>query len=341
MKQRILVLAILISGFGAVAADTSTNSPTPQAVAREVIAAFQTGQASQLKSNLTTDVVILEKGAGDFPKDPLIHSALAMCYLGQEKKEAAITNLKIAYTNSDKDVSIGFMYALALKMNQQPLKAYELDKEMVALHPDVPQLQISLATLDMTIQKYDEAIAILEPLLQKAPANLAAQDKSVLLFMLGTCYLYKGNHTKAIETLENAQSIMPNMAMDLTVLGEAYLKNGDLEKAGETLDQALAINPRIPPALYYKGVYYEKTGDPGRAQKNFQEAYTYGKQRLQDNGEDYYLMFLVCQRLSKTDEGKNYKTEAKKLLFSYEAPWKQKQLEAADSKDKQEKRRIP
>jgi tetratricopeptide (TPR) repeat protein len=185
-------------------------------------------------------------------------------------------------------------------------------------------LQIQLATIDMTIQKYDEAIAMLEALLQKAPADLAVQDKSVLLYLLGTCYLYKGNHAKAIETLESSLSVMPNMAMDLTALGEAYLKTGDLKKAGVTLDKALAINPQIPSALYYKGIYFEKMGNPEMAQKCFQDGYTHGKGYLQDNGEDYYLMFLISKKISKSEEGKNYKAEAERLLFSYEAPWKQK-----------------
>jgi len=324
MSRTIFVLIALVSYFEVFAADSQSNSPTPQELARQVITAYQSGQASQLRATLPADVPIFEKGAKDFPNDPLIHFALAICCMGQDQKEAAITNFDIAYKNSNKNASIGVLYALAFKVNKQPLKAYELDREIVALHPDVPQLQISLTTLDMTIQKYDEASAILQALQQKAPANLRPEDKSVLLLMQGTCYLYKGDQTRAIEALEQSQSIMPDMAVDLTVLGEAYLKNGDLNKASEALDRALAINPRIPSALYYRGICYEKTGNSNMAQKDFQDAYTNGKKRLQDNGEDYYLMFLISQKLAKNDDGKTYKAEAEKLLFTYEAPWKQK-----------------
>jgi tetratricopeptide (TPR) repeat protein len=215
------------------------------------------------------------------------------------------------------------LYALALKMNKQPLKAYELDQEMVTLHPEVIRLQINLAAMDMTIQKYDEAAAILEALQQKEPANLAEQDKGSLLYMLGTCYLYQGHQDQAIAALEKARSIMP-YPVYLSVLGEAYLKNGNLESAGAVLDKALAKNPRIPAVLYYRGICHEKTGNAEMAQKDFQDAYTYGKQRLDDNGSNYYLMFLACQKLSKDEEGKTYKAEAETLLFTYEAPWKQK-----------------
>jgi len=226
------VLIILTTWFGVFAAIASAGTPSPQELARPVITDFQGGRADQLRTNLEAYTPTLEKGARDFPKDPLIHFALATCYTSQEKKEACVEEMSIAYTNSNKDSGIGTMYAFAL--------------------------------------------------------------------------------------------IMPKMAMDLTVLGEAYLKNGDLDKAGKALDEALAINPKIPSALYYKAVYCEKTGNAALAAKDFQDAYTYEKQRLEDNGEDYYLMFLICQKLDRNDEAETYKAEAAKLLFTFDAPWRQK-----------------
>ncbi len=297
LKNIITVFLALTSYFGILAADTPKDQPTPQELARQIVSAFQTGRGTDIRPKLAADIPILEKSLKTFPDD----SAL-----------------------SQKDVSVGCLYALALKANKQPLKAYELSKEMVKLHPDAPQLQILLATIDVTIQKYQEAITILETLERKAPANLRAEDKSALRFMAGTCFLYRGNHTKAIDILESALASTPKMAPTLTVLGEAYLKTGDLEKASVALDKALAINRGYPKALYYKGIYFEKTGNPEMAKKSFQDGYDNGKRYLGDNGEDYYLMFLICEKIAKNEEGNNYKTEAWRLLFSYEAPWKQR-----------------
>jgi len=140
--------------------------------------------------------------------------------------------------------------------------------------------------------------------------------------MLGTCQLYKGNHTKAIKSLERSLSIDPRMTTDLMLLGEAYLKSGDLVKANTNLDQALARSPKITSALFYKGICAEKANDTATARKCFENAYTYQKLRLADNGEDYYLMFQICQKLSKDKEAESNKSEAAKLLFTYEAPWK-------------------
>ena len=318
----ILILVTMASCLGSFADDAASDQQTPQVLARKIATAFQTGHASQIKAEMPADTVILEKGAKDFPSDPLIHFALATCYFAQTNYPACLKSMEKAYTLSQKNPSIGVMYVLALKMNKEPLKAYDLARDMAALHPDVPQLQVQLATLDMTIQKYDEAIAILETLQENAPANLQAQDKSVLLMMLGTCYLYAGDQTKAVEALESALALVPKMVTTYAVLGEAYLKMNETEKAGAALDKILAVNPRSPPALYYKGIYYEKTGNPDMAKIFFADGYANGKRYLQDNGEDYYLMFLLSQKLGKDNEAADYKAEAEKLLYTYEAPWK-------------------
>jgi tetratricopeptide (TPR) repeat protein len=324
--NRPLIIAILVltSCFGSLAGETPTNQLTPQELARKIITDFQTGQRSQIKTNVATAASILKKATKDFQNDFTIYFALAICYMEQDNEPEGLKAIEKAYTLSKKDVGIGVLYALSLKISKQPLKAYALDKEMVAMRPEVPQLQINLAVLEMTIQKYGEAIAILEALQKKAPENLAAQDKSVMLLMLGTCYLYTGNHSKAIGALENALAHTPRMPTALAVLGEAYLKTGEMEKAGAALDKALAKNPKYPAALFYKGICYEKSGNSELAQNSYQDSYTNVKKYLGDNGEDYYLMYLICQKLQKNEEGNNNKIEAGRLLFTYEAPWKQK-----------------
>jgi len=317
-----VILVTTIFSFGAVA-DPAASPSTAQELARKVITEFQTGNAAELRSNGVTYIPVFKDGLKASPDDPLIYFALASCEMGQSnEQQTAQEHMEKAFILSHKDVHIGLMYALLLKMNKQPMKAYELNKEMVALHPEVPQLKIGLATMEMTIQKYDDAIAILDELQRIAPPNLAPDDKSVLLFMEGNCYLYKGDRAKAIQMLEQSVAISPRLAAVYSPLGEAYLKDGDLDNANKNLDKALAANPRFASALFYKGICAEKAGDNEQARKDFSDAYKYGKLRLADNGEDYYFMFLVSRMLDKSDEARNYKAEAEKLLFSYEAPWK-------------------
>lgn len=172
----ILALIIPTLSFRISAAEVSADSPTPQELAGHVITALRTGKINEVKSHLLADLEVLNKGAKDFPKDPLVHFALAICYMTQGNIAATIPNMKIAYDNSNKNIAIGTMYALALKMDKQPLKAYELDKEILKLHPGVPQLQMSMAAMDMTIQKYDEASSIIRDIQREARGKLAEAD---------------------------------------------------------------------------------------------------------------------------------------------------------------------
>lgn len=271
-----------------------------------------------------TDIPILEKAAKDGPDDPIVYYALAMCYIAQENKTAMLTNIEKAYALAPNDPGICIGYALALKMNKQVAKAFEIQRQLASAQPNSPGIQCGLATLEMTIQKYDDAIAVLETLLGKAPPNLAPADKSLLHAMLGACYHFKGQPSKSIPLLEESLTENPKLIIALAALGEAYLKSNNIEKAGPILDQALAVNSNYAKALYYKGCFLEKMGDAKAAHDAYQDTYTKGKAYLSDNGEDYYLMYLVCQKLSKADEAQKYKTEAADLLFTYEAPWSQK-----------------
>ncbi|EEF58636.1 TPR repeat-containing protein [Pedosphaera parvula Ellin514] len=319
MKQLVIVLLFL----GVVSHHGLATEPSPQDLARQLITAFNAGQKNQFTpAALATNELILQKAEKDYPDDPSIHSALGACYMAQENMPACVGSMEKAYVTSKHDPRTGMMYALALKMNKELSKAYSVDKEMVAEHPDIPQLQFSLATLEMTIQKYDEAVAILEPLWAKAPANLPEKDKGTINFMLGLCYLYNGQHAKAISSLENANSHFPNAGMIYNVLGEAYLKGGEPDKAKDFLEKALAINPKLPSALYYRGICLERSGDSEHANKCFQECYRFGKDWLRDNGEDYYLMAQVCSKISKQEEADDYRKQASQLLYTYQAPWK-------------------
>lgn len=324
MKHCIFILIVgFILCIRGLATEYQTVEPSPQELARQVIKAFQSAHASEIKLKLASDTLILEKGAKTYPDSSVIHFALAICYISQGDKIAALKTIEKAYTLSNQDPGVGIMYSFALKINKQPLKAYLLNKEMVKLHPETPQLHLLLATIEITIQKYDEATKILEALLRKAPADVTAQDRSTLLYSAGICYLFAGKHEKAIETLENALASTPKMGSAFALMGEAHLKLGHLENASAYLDKALAINPAYPKALYYKGLCFEKTGHPEKARMIFEEAFTSGKNYLGDNGEDYYLMYLVSQKVSKQEEGDNYRKQAAQLMFLNEAPWKQ------------------
>ena len=327
MKQIVLALIFSSACLGSVAADAPASQQSPQKVAAQVIASFNAHRPAQIKSKAAADRAILEKGAKDFPNDAHIFLALAYCSITQNDKVGYLKNLEKAHALAPKDAPIELSYVVALKMNKQPLKALGLLKELAGEYPNIAPVQYQLAQMDIIVQKYDDAIAIMEPILQKSPPILSDQDQSFYLYFLGKCYLYKGERDKAIDSLKHAVALTPLLDVAFCVLGEAYLKNDDPGEAGPALDQALALNPRSPAALYYKGIVLEKSGKADLAHASYQSAYANLKSQLDangENGEDYYLMFLICQKLSRSDEAAKNKAEAATLLYTFEAPWKQK-----------------
>jgi tetratricopeptide (TPR) repeat protein len=215
------------------------------------------------------------------------------------------------------------MYGLALKMNKQPLQACDLGRDMVKAHPDSPPLRMYAATVDVSVQKYDEALTSLQWLSDHMPANLPGKDKEPILLLMGICFHYKGDHMNAIQKLESAVASLPNAVVPLNALGEAYLKSGKIENAINCFDSALKINPKFPPSLFYKGVCLERKGDVAVAETFFRDSLAQSKERLKissDNGEDYYLVGLACDKLGMSDDAKAFKDKARALNFTFEAP---------------------
>jgi tetratricopeptide (TPR) repeat protein len=295
---------------------------TPPELAQQIIQEIQNGQAARFTpATVATNLTILRNALAVYPRDPAIPFALANCYLVQSNAPAGLQCLAQAYALAPKDLFYGLTYVVALKNNRQLLQADNVAKQLAVAHPEAPQLQIMIATLDQTIQKYDDAIKVLLPLMTKMPANSSPQDKGALLFLLGNCYLHLGKTAEAVKALEGANLIYPHAATILCGVAEATLKNGEVARARDYLDQALAINPRIPAALFYKGILLERAGAPDKARQYFQACYTVSKQSLPDNGEDYFRMSEVCAKLNKLDESRQYRAEAAKLLYTADAPW--------------------
>jgi Flp pilus assembly protein TadD len=302
-------------------------------------AGITTDAQKKIPPDTKVDLPILEKGARETPNDPLIYYALALCYAG-DNPSAMLAAMEKAYSLSPKDPGIAVMYVVALQMNKEPLKALEVDKQVTAMLPDSYVLKCGLAALEIAIQEYTEATTLIEAVLRKDAVELVPQDKCLLLSMIGTCLLYAGKHADAVAKLQEAVTGYPGLGTAQATLGEAYLKSGRVEKARAALDKALALNPNYPKALYYMGVALELSGDFRKAQETFQSAYKCGRGNLANSGDDYYLLYQICEKLGKKEEGEKYKEEAAKLLFTYEAPWGESKRSAVRKRNKCLRERI-
>lgn len=149
-------------------------------------------------------------------------------------------------------------------------------KQTLEIDPTLDQAYTALGQVYMVKKSYKEAVAALEPLLARDPANLealtirfealkAAGDKEGAkaaeaamktaqasqspdaLFKQGVAQYNSNNLASAIETLERAVGADPNHAKSHYMLGLAYA-GSDAAKAKEHLQKFLELAPNDPDA---------------------------------------------------------------------------------------------
>ena len=118
----------------------------------------------------------------------------------------------------------------------------EMDKA-IALEPDRRDLKLFLANLDVVGERYDDAIKILQGLLDTAPKDAG------LLFRLAETYRRKGDLNTAIDKFRLASQAAPNNTQPLLALALILDGTGRADQAQPIYEQILKIQPDHPVAL--------------------------------------------------------------------------------------------
>ncbi len=112
-------------------------------------------------------------------------------------------------------------------------------------------------------QKYDEAIASFNKVIEKFPSHIEGY------YNLGLAYMRTGEVDKAIECLEKAVELKPTGIDPYLALGESYFNKGDSEKAENNFKLAVELQPYNPNAYYNLGIVYYKLDKIEEAVKAF------------------------------------------------------------------------
>lgn len=118
----------------------------------------------------------------------------------------------------------------------------EMDKA-IALEPDRRDLKLFLANLDVVAERYDEAIQMLQGLLEKAPKDAG------LLFRLAETYRRKGDLNTALDKFRLAGQAAPNNTQPLLAVALILDGTGRADQAQPIYEQILKIQPDHAVAL--------------------------------------------------------------------------------------------
>ena len=162
--------------------------------------------------------------------------------------------------------------------------------------------EASLAFIDSANQlfkekNYDEALTVLQQLLEKNPNTYQIH------VLIGDCYREKGNFDKALETYDKAIEEAKKdekmgkeiIAKALAAIGDCYFKKGDFEAAQSFFEQSIDTNPENEALAYNVGEIYFSSQKLDEAIQYF----TIATQIKPDWPSPYYKLGLV--NLNKAD----------------------------------------
>jgi tetratricopeptide (TPR) repeat protein len=117
-------------------------------------------------------------------------------------------------------------------------------------------LETAVASLAGASGDLDAAIQHLERAVQLKP------DVSAVHVVLGIAYVQKGSFDKAIKELTKAISLQPDNYLAYVNLGNAFARSGRREEQIEAEQHAIRLNPKVPEAYYLLGLGYAAMNRP-------------------------------------------------------------------------------
>ncbi|NLE85467.1 MAG: tetratricopeptide repeat protein [Myxococcales bacterium] len=125
-------------------------------------------------------------------------------------------------------------------------------RRAVALRPDFLEAQNTLAVILVHQQRYDDAIALLEPI----TANILYRTPEIAWGNLGWAYLESGRPKRAIPALRKAVAAQPLFCVGNYRLGLAHARVRELQQALEAFDRALETD--APGCAALQDAYLER-----------------------------------------------------------------------------------
>jgi tetratricopeptide (TPR) repeat protein len=245
--------AVLVVSAGLLCAQTNGS---PQELLKQAIAAHQAGKLADAVRDYRTFLNM-------YPDVVQVRSNLGAALAAEGQYQEAIVEYKRALSLAP-NPQIRLNLARAYYKAAQFSSAIEqLDKVIEAAPTDLQAVQL-LADCNLTIGQNKKVIESLKPLRRNDPDSLA------IAYMLGTALIRDGQSGEGQlvidQILKRGDSAEARLLMGTTKFGA-----NDYAGALEDLERAVELNPNLPDVHAYYGLALLGTGDQARARKAFQE----------------------------------------------------------------------
>lgn len=229
--------------------------------------------------------------------------AEAMLAKEGDDPKATLAHLETSLLRAPGSVQIMRELVIAAMRANQPPRAIEIARKLMALQPSEPEFVYLYGAATLQIGRFNEAEEYLERYAGTRPTDprgcvalgislisqpakvrsgqsrlercIAAHPKSFeAAFQLGLSYKDLGESEKAIELFERALSIAPEFAPALRELGTLQLQAGLSPKARASLEKAVALDPNDANTHFQLSRLYNLSGEADRAKLHFEKFQT-------------------------------------------------------------------
>ncbi len=200
------------------------------------------------------------------------HYQLASGYYFDRNVPMALQELDTALALDARNEQAHFLMAFINMGRKQYTEAILHLKAALEIKPDYFEARENLGAVYLAMQRWDDAIAALEPLLVE---HLYATPY-LLHNNLGYAYKNKKQYDQALQHFQQSVFLNPRFCLGMFNLGETYLLQNDATAAVRQFKKAVEKCPGYAEPYYQLGVVFEKRGRVPEAVDYYKLCMKYG-----------------------------------------------------------------
>ena len=179
---------------------------------------------------------------------------LALAYLNAGQSDNALNLLRSLVAEQPDNPALLSSLGVAYEMSEQSPQALEAYRDAVRADPGNPDRYLDYTRLLMDLDRYGEAMKIVEEAIPNSP------DAYALDIRLGVLRLKQAQYDEARAILNQAVQLHPELSVGYVALAQSYLQQGDNVKALEPLLRARGTLPQDAALEYYVGLVSLRLG---------------------------------------------------------------------------------
>lgn len=214
------------------------DTPAERAAARLFLA-----RVRQSEGRLDEALELTDRVLKDSPGNADARVLRGDLLLARQDFGGAVPEYRMALKEAPGDAQMLGALAKAHVLNQEPVLAEDVFKSALQRNPKLREARLGLASLFAHEQKFDQARAQLQKILENVP------DDRLALTALGDLALAGNDPAGAVREFRRLRDLDPKSAPALYRSAVAASAEGNEREASSLLERALALNPDFEPAL--------------------------------------------------------------------------------------------